>query len=413
MIRKVIIVYILSLFLYSTLFTRTGVGYFFKDKRVMKKFYHSALTHKVNKISDRIYKSDEFVFKANDFNISPSRRIGIKELTNLFSEFQVVRDLHFPPTQKRVLHLNAHFRDPYLMHVDLSPKKEIFLPGWTKSIDFWVLASSEDFQVSLYLEYPNGLNMRYNIPIKGKPGWKKVFINLMHGSTKSLYKDKPIKLYKIRFNNKTQRFPTNFSVWFTKLEVYNYIKTAENLYKEPYKTFSSFESGFPRHWNYVLENKIIKNNIREILDHEGGSLLWQNNKKFLNLNIPLSVHNNKNIFIIFPKGLYKLKKDYQISLWVKGKGQGEELSIIFQEGKWRYFELQIANIYFVGWKKLTVKIPSKMITYFKDPLSTNSYILPLGLKISGGSNPNTAIQLGIDQLEAIIEPDKLGNVKNL
>ena len=413
MIKTSIIAYIILIFLHSAIYSRTGIGYFFKEKKVMKKFYHSDLTHKINKVSDRIYKSSELTLEADYFNINPSRLIGIKELTTIKSEFQILKNLHQSPIKIKTLHLNAHFKDPYLMHVDLLPKKEIILPIWSKSIDFWVLSTSPDFQVSLYFEYPNGLEMRYNIQIKGKLGWNKVFINLMQGNVKSLYKNIPIKLTKLRFNNKTQQFPTNFSAWFTNLIVYNYIKNQENLYKEPFKTFFDFENGPPRHWKYTIDNKTIKEKVYNILSHENEYLVWDNNRKYLDLNFPVSIHNNKNILIIFPKGLSKLKKDYQISMWVKGNGQGEELSFLFQEGKWRYFELQIINVYFLGWKKITIKLPDKIIKYFKDPSSIEKYILPIGLKISPGSKLNMPIQLGIDQIEAVIEPDKLGSIKNL
>ncbi|HEO64294.1 MAG TPA: hypothetical protein ENI73_00335 [Spirochaetes bacterium] len=412
MISLRILLTILIVLLASKGFTRSGTGYYFKDKRVMKKFYSDSSSHQTNKVAERVYRSSDLEVTPDDFTVTPSSFTGHKESTHFFIDRLVLRNRFAPPFRKQVFHLAVEFKAPYFMFVDLRPKKPLLLPNWAKALDFWVLATEPDIVISFYFEYPNGLKMRYNVPIKGD-GWSKIYVNLLAGSKKTLFRDLPIKLTKIRVTRHSQKRPTAFSVFTGAIRAYNYLKSFHNLYLEPHETFADFENTLPRHWKYTIGNDPPSQPLAKLANHEGGSLVWERNKQYLSLSVPPSVHKNKDILIYFPLGFYKLKEAHTISLWIKGESRKEEVSLIFQEGRHRYFELEIAEIYFTGWRKITATIPKKEIHYFESHRNRERYVLLIGMKITPGTPSKDPIRLGFDQLEGLIEPGKLGNVKDL
>ncbi len=409
MVRKLSIFCLLLLFFSPGAFSKTGIGYFFKDKRVMKKFYSGSASHFQNNVASRIYKSENLSFKPGDFNIKTK---AIREWTKFFIDIKVLKSRHINPVHQKILNLTAFFQSPYHMYVDLYPKKETQLPKWAKSLDFMILGSEPSVQINLYFEYPNGLKMRFQLPLKKRSGWQKKYLNLFHGNKRDYYRNKPIKLTKIRLMKTLSQSPANFTVFLTNFRVYNYRKNYQNQFLDPYDVFADFEKGHPRHWKYTVDNKKISNNIAQIVDHENDYLIWENNKKYLALSVPPEVHKNKPLLIHLPVRFYKLKKQHHISFWIKGNGKGEEVSAIFQEGKWRYFELVITEINFVGWKKITVRIPKDEIVYLNNSFNQQKFINLIGLKISN-SVQDIPINVGFDQIEGVIIPQYLGDPKEL
>jgi len=393
-------------------YSRSGTGYFFDNKRVMKKFYIGPKSHKRDKISRRVVKSEDIIIDAKAFNMSTSARSGKPGDLLFFEDSSALRSLPVLPSLKKVFHLRAHFKFAKYMFVDLRPKKPINLPSWTKSVDFMVKGIGEKLEVILYFDYPDGRKMRHVHRIKQSNRWFRVSINLVKGRALKLGAERPIRLSKIRFMKEDLASPADYSIYTADFHANNFLKTESNSLITAHRVYSAFEKRDPAIWHFSVDNERLPDTVWSLNDHLGASLLWESNKRYMRLSIDPSQHKQGNIFIRFPSRAYPLDRGHQITLWVKGAGRGEELSIIFQEGKYRYFELQIAELNFTGWKKLTAKIPSQRINYFIDRRIDWHYIYVLGIKLSG-MRANQPVDLGIDQLEAVVDPAILGDIKDL
>ncbi len=405
---RLLIILILVVTMSSRGSTRLGTGYYFKDKKVMKKFYANPKTHFIDPVTSRVYKAQILRFSTDDFIQTTSKYTGMKKSIYFETEERVINSIYAPLVRKPVYLISARFKNPYFMFVDFRPKKKMLLPLWAKSMDFWLFGSDHHITISLYFRYPNGLLVRYPILIKKAYKWEKVSINLIKGSHLKLYGKYPLELTKIRIHKKNETSPPSFTLFTAEYTVYNYQKNFTNRYINPYETHADMENGYPRHWHFTFNNnRVNPKSISQIKEHDKGYLVWKNNKNYLLLNIPYNIHKNRHLLIYFPVGYYKHKKGYYITLWIKGNSGGEQVSFVFQEGKWRYFELVLGEIYFTGWRKLTAQIPENQITFFRDPHSGQLYIVPIGMKISPGSNPKNPIILGTDQLESEIKGTKL------
>lgn len=422
--------FLIFLLINDNLSSKTGINYYFKGKRVLKKFYKNQRSHQVNKATDRLYKQQIDIlgqnktYKVKPFYIVKTKNfIQGKNLKKLLvipkkSDFQiqVVPDKqvlwgpYTPNRRAEVLKIEAYHNIATEVYIDISPDEKFPLPLWAKSLDFWYLSGDPKIKISVYIEYPNGLESRYPVKVTDMNGWKKAYVNLYHGNQKQLYGSSPLYLKKIRI----QCLPTgdidnHLIVYTSFMNVYNYLKNETNLYKEPFANFADFENGMPKHWYYSANKKRIENTFTQIEDYQ--QIITEDNKKYLNFNLTKEVHQNKDFFIHFPAGLYRVNIEHKISLWIKGDSQGEAISLIFEEGKGRYFELEVTDIYFEGWKKFTIELP-KAIYYYKNALSKEEYINLIGLKIST-VNVDGDINIAFDRIESIIKKKKLGNLKDL
>ncbi len=390
MVRLIISIF-LALLTFTNGFNKIGIKYRFKKRVVTKKFYFNTSTHKLNSISDRVFKKKTLYFNPSNLTINPSSLTGIKNSILFFADPRASTRTNY---KDPVYHLRAGFKASKFMFVNIRPKNSLTLPYWARSIDFWALTNTPNIKIGIYFEYPGGVKKRsvVNLPYKR---WQKRFMNLYANTN---YKNnKPIKITKIRISKVVNNPPKEFSVLISPIRVYSHLRSSANQYYMPYESFADFENNKSNNWDYIINNKAVKQKISTIKSHDNQ---WENNKQYLALDIPISIHKNREVFIHFPF-MSRLKKGHQISMWIKGDNSGQEVSAIFQDGKRRYFELVLTEIHFRGWKRITVKIPDNQIRYFRDSFSLNPYIIIAGLKLSP---LNKRIELGLDRLEGVIEP---------
>ena len=265
-----------------------------------------------------------------------------------------------------------------------------------KSIDFWSQGIAEGVTLTFYFRQNKDNRIKYeftnnNIDVN----WHRYFINFTNSNIVSNY-SQDLYLIRIRVSFNSNKLNSPLLIDLSDLYVNNYVRDDNNIYSDTLNVLEDFNSGSPDNFIY-LQNGIEfdKSEISTVENNEEVNVKWSG-KSFLNIHCSKSSDNP--LLLIFSQ-CYKIPQDKLISLFIKGNGGNERISFILQEGKDRYYELELTKITSKEWKRCLVRLPSDEITYYYDDKTNDYFNKLIGIKISQSNNNSTSpINIGIDEL---------------
>jgi hypothetical protein len=369
---KILILLMLTFSFSDNLLSRYGIGYSFFGRIVAKKVYMSERRNYLRNLPLRV-KSKKALNFIKDFDMILSKR-GIRSYSGIRSFIKRVSHPLMTTKIKRVLRIRGVFKGSWNNYVELRPKNILFLPKWTKSIDFWAFGNKKNLKVYIYLSTKPGSVRRILLGSLDYYLWKKLYANIFPVNFKN---ERKIRLVKLRIvAHRYQNFD-EFLTYFAGLKVYNYNKSKKNLYLNPVYNLLSLKNYTANRWRYQIGENESATDFSSISPDSNSE------RESLRIKIDADVHKSLDCFVFFKKPSYMLK-GYKISVWLKGLNNMEILSLIFRDGKKRLFEVELARISFTGWRRAELIIDNKFYlkrgSYIRTP-----YVTLWGIKISSHS----------------------------
>lgn len=381
--QRILLIMLTLLFSLSS-HARYGIGYAFFDRLVAKKVYASPDRNKIQESDIRV-KMQNAGDLLKDFEFRLSRR-GLKNFSSAVPFDNRVSHPNQTTDITRVLKVSARFSYPWNNYVELTPKTPLILPKWAKSVDLWAFGIRENLAVYVYISTkPNNIR-RIKMGQLNHYHWKKLYANIFDQTFKN---ERQTRLVRIRIVGHRQNAISEFTTYLADLKTYNYLKSEKNLYLNPVDTLVDIENTEVQWQLQIGQQRVNRNFYARIFDNE-------RNRSVLLLNIPGELHKNLDSMIFFNKP-HILRKGYSVSVWIRGKGNREDVSLIFRDRKSRLFEVEFCRVEHTGWKRFTVYVPDvfflNMPGYERLP-----YITLWGMKISPRENKD--IDFAIDNIDS-------------
>ena len=363
---------------------RYGIGYAFFDRLVAKKVYASPQRNKIQ-TSDIKVKTQKAGDLLTGFDMRLSKR-GLKHFSSAVPFDNRVSHPNKTTDITRVLKINAKFSYPWNNYVELVPKTPLIIPQWAKSVDLWAFGIRENLDVYIYLSTkPNNIR-RIKMGRLDHYHWKKLYANIFD----TVYKnERQTRIVRIRIVGHKQNSFSEFVTYLADLRVNNFVRTEKNLYLDPVVNLVDIENTDIKWQLQIGRQRVNRNFYARVFDRE-------RSRSVLLINIPKELHKNLDTMIFFNSPSY-FRKGYTISVWIKGKGNHEDVSLIFRDRKARFFEVEFCRVEHQDWQRLTVYVPDKFFLAMPGYLRLPCVTL-WGMKIS--SRDNTDIEFTIDNIDS-------------
>lgn len=457
-----ILILLIITFLSGSIIATEGIGYFFRNKNVQKKFYLSEVQSFVFPPSAYVQQTNIISLLREEYLSAVSPALGMthqlildprrgdentleytiaveEDEINLLSDrldnrynSPALSNIETPPELENILqHIQSqrltvsreyihhpriesfqattykvqcfvedieNYSQGYTFDIIFDPP--VSLPSWTKSAEFWVKGIDEHLQLIAYMRLADGIKSRYVFNFASIEHWDKCIMNFTNTNREGS-NTLDLQLVKLRIH----RLPTgnlvdkDFHVQFSNLFANNYLRNSFNRYQPTNLIYEDFEENENQLPPWTCTQNLEQRDCSEFFSvSQHPTPFLENNERYLMIEASQA---RQSIIVDTGELSQPFYKDYWISILVHGFGGGEEISFIFEEGQGRFFEQVVGKVDFMGWRLLMAKLPQNQFNFYYGDTSHIEYVNLLGIKIAPGYSLNSAIHLGLDNIQGL------------
>jgi hypothetical protein len=398
------------------LLSSNGNGYLFRFKKVSLKYYASMDSVKIRNIdyqsliTNNIYYSQDRTINSTEIRI---------EKPNTFNDVTIqypikVTDLYVNSTAGSQEELTAlEFtaipkQDGFIKNqqISLNFNEPIGIPPKTRSIEYYTYSKLYSYSISLRFEAynRNGYKVREFIQesnLTNPSRWLFNSFNLLADDSTPTISNLFLIGIDIDITGKVNK--DGLSISISELISNSIVKhpdQSDQPAKRDYEDIEDWEA-INKRWKLThgidpVELEQICN-YSEHLPKDYG--IDNGGRYYLELN-PDVLTGYQHLLIDFSDD-YFLPVDNVITILVRGRAMGEELSFIIEDGRGIYYELFAGYIDFDEWKALEIKVPTGFNLAYIEKGTSIPYVKLLGMRI--GSGYDGKIGLYIDDISSIID----------
>ncbi len=396
-------------FLYSD-----GNGYLFRYKKVSLKYYPSSETVKIRNIdyqsiiSKKIYYSEDRMINLSEANIESSDYFSSVTIQYPDNPYDVYINSKDTPENITAISITGNivqgnFRENQKININF--ENPIELPTNTRSIEFYSKSNFNEYIISFYMEAynRNGYLIReftHKREMTQSSKWLFDSFNLLADSSSASINN----LYLVGVSVDITGYirGDTFTISISELISNSIAKHRDDLDTPAKRSYESMENESEVRRKWVLRhgiNPIEIENAGVFTEHQPDDYGIPNGGNYyLQLNQD-NLQGYKYLLIDFAED-YFLPIHNLISILVRGRGMGEELSFIIEDGRNIYYELSAGYIEFNSWKAMEIKVPTGFNTAYIQEGSSIPYVKLLGVKIGSGYDGRIGLQ--IDDISSII-----------
>ncbi len=366
--------------------------------------YQSVVSHRVKFSEAGILSGNDFEINTTDDNVY---NIGVlypdqpKEFylnstryQEEFSSLTLTGNIAEGGDYDETKHAGVKFRNP----VPITPN--------TKSVEYYAYSNVKNSYICFEMEAYNkrGLKIReftQKVPIGRTYEWYMDSFNLqLSDSAPSI---SSLVLVGVYVEFLTRCVPNgSFRVSVSELTTNNIVKPRNDSRfpaKRNYEDFEIPELTMSK-WKMMLGSDPLsfEGNITFSKHMNETNSIPNGGEYYIEMN-PESLQGHRDLVIDFGDD-YFLPTRNKITILVRGRSMGEELSFILEDSRHVYYEISAGYIDFNQWKSLEVDVPIGNYVSFLDKKTSTPYVKLVGLKIRSGYDGK--IGLMIDDISSII-----------
>jgi hypothetical protein len=385
-----------------------STGYLFRYKKVELKYYPTSESVKIRNIDYQSVVTETIPY-SNDLtssNLVVSFPASVKQDTfKLFYPDKTLVETPFEENNFTLVKVKDIFEEDTTTKDKEEPKitinfnEKIKLSNFTRAIEFWLYSTTKPDIIIKFEAYNKNnvkvLSFSQKITIKSINKWYLESFNILVDNQSKTIEN-------LQISNISFVFPYNltsdseFTISISEPKCISIAKDGNTSLpiKRDYITFETSLS--TSDWKIRLND--TPKTLNEIGGEEQHSDGIANGKKQFFQFDKKNLSNCKYLLIDFAKD-FIVPINNLITILVKGREMGEEVSFILEDARNIYYELSAGYVNFKGWKSIELSIPTSFYLSFFDKDSGVSYVKLLGMKITSGYDKN--IDLSIDDISSI------------
>lgn len=288
--------------------------------------------------------------------------------------------------------------------IELRFNETLTMPDFSRSAEFWVYSSLKPLDIILHFKGNNKfgadvLRFKHKIKINHIKLWYLESFNLLADSSSKTIEELRLTGIDFVFSDKSVS-EDNFELLISEINCLNVIKNPEASYLEAKRRYVNFEDDSnSEKWNIRHGiNPYQINDIGAFTSDDSNTANIQD--RFFDFDGE-KVDGHDYLLIDFGRD-YIVPMRNRLSILVRGRGMGEEISFILEDTRREFYELSTGYMDHKGWLSFEIEIPTNYYLSFFEDKSGLSYVRLCGLKIDPGYDGK--IDIAVDDISSNIPP---------